>query len=179
LAAARVASRRRANPGAGLRFTLERQAPTEHDTLWRALASLEVLSLWKDREYLQWRYATHPDHVYHFAALYDGSTLVAEAVIALVGTTLWIADVFVRDRDLAIARALIARVLEQGLALHAAEAAFLGHDSGWFGQALEGFEARPAADVVYVGRGLSDDALTRRMELPGNWSLTFGDADFA
>lgn len=178
LAASRVAAKRRSDPGTGLRFTLERQPPAGHDVLWRALASLEVLSLWKDREYLQWRYAAHPDQVYHFAALYDGDTLVAETVIGLVGTTLWIAELFALGRELSLARALVARVLEQGLAWHAAEAVFLGHDAGWFAQALIGFDARPAADVVYVGRALADDALTRRMELPGNWLLTFGDADF-
>jgi predicted N-acetyltransferase YhbS len=177
LGSMRVSRLLRRYPGAGLRFELTREVPEEHDALWQQLSGLEVLSLWKDRRYLQWRYEQHPDQAWHFASLWSGTELRALAVLGVVKKTLWIAELFARDRSLDAARALVAKILETGLHWGVADVAFLGHDSGWFEAALVGFSKRPEMDVVFVGRGF-DDELTRMMELPGTWSLTFGDSDF-
>jgi hypothetical protein len=170
-------TRRRPPVGAGIRITAT--APDDADGLWDRIRSREVFSLWKDRRYLAWRYDANPDHRFEYVGLERSGSLDGLAVVTTLGSRLTICELLAGDGSPRTMTALLTAIetaaLERGL--DAVE--FIGHDSGVFADALAGYRCRLAQENVFCGRSLVDDpVLTERFALPGNWTLSYGDADF-
>ncbi len=162
----------------GAVFESATAVPADHDELWNACRSLEVLSLWKDSEYLRWRYAEHPDHEFAFVALREGGRLLALGVTVDVGGACILCELVTRQRRVGTARALVSHVAHAALGRGCRALQFFGSDAGFFDEVFRGFSHRVAVDNVLVGRSLAEDELDRRMAIAGNWTVTYGDSDF-
>lgn len=154
------------------------QVPPGHDTLWNEVRTESPLSLWKDAAYLRWRYELNPDHRFAFHTLRRGADLVALAVTVIRDGTVTVCELLVRGSDPALARRLVGELSAHHAAAGASEIHFLGHDGGMFQSAFEGFDQRQAAENVFVGAAIQDERLHALMADSGNWTVTYGDADF-
>jgi hypothetical protein len=152
--------------------------PDGVDALWERERTRVHVSLWKDREYLAWRYERHPEQRFEYHALVRGSELAGLAVTGIRDRMALLCELLEPDRDEAAGRLLVLSVCARVAGNGADEVHFLGHDDGWFGRVLEGFTAAPATENVFVGRAIADEALTAELADAANWTLTYGDGDF-
>ena len=159
-------------------FAIAAGVPGAYARLWKECAPLEVLSLWKDVPYMQWRYDENPDHRFEYAYLADGEEIVALAVLHRSPSRVMICELLVRDRNVSVGQALVTELCLRALAQGDARVAFLGHDLGFFRACLAGFRGAVAHDSVFCGRGLGDSLLEDLVPHADNWSITYGDADF-
>lgn len=172
----RLAEARAAAPG----FSVEHlsRLPEGLDALWDLERRRVRVSLWKDREYLSWRYERHPEQRFTYHVLSRGGVLTGLAVSGIRDRTALLCELLVPGRDEAAGRLLVLSACANAAEAGADEVHFLGHDDGWFGRVLDGFVAAPAPGNVFVGRGIDDEALTAEMADAANWTLTYGDGDF-
>lgn len=158
---------------------LTNTVPPEVDALWTECARELQVSLWKDREYLAWRYDANPDHRFEHIGLWTGERLRALAVVHADRERIMICDWLApRTEGPALARALVAAVCRDALARGADRVSFLGADDGRFSGAFRDFRSRPAPESVLTGRGLEDGRLDELVRDGSNWCLTYGDADY-
>lgn len=167
--------------GGGAAWNVEwrRTAPEDHDLLWAECAPELKLALWKDREYLAWRYDQNPDHEFEYVTLREGLRLRAVAVVfRQYGCDMICEWICRRAPGTALGRALVRAVCERALWCGADRVSFLGHDDGYFARCLAGFQARLAPECVLTGRGLEDGPLDALVRDRRNWTVTYGDADY-
>lgn len=175
----RLLTRARLGRDAKWKTEWRRTVPDDHDALWTACASELELSLWKDREYLAWRYDQNPDHEFLYVVLREGARLCGVAVVLRESGRCTICEwLCQRAAGPALGRALIQAVCEGCLRRGDDRVSFLGHDDGYFARCLAGFRVRPAPESVLTGRGLEDGPLDALVRDGRNWTVTYGDADY-
>lgn len=152
--------------------------PEGLDALWERARARVRLSVWKDREYLSWRYERHPEQRFEYHVLRRDGALEGLAVTGIRDRIALLCEMLVPGRDEAGGRLLALETCVRAAATGADEAHFLGHDDGWFGRVLAGFTPTPAPANVFVGRAIDDESLTGEMADGANWTLTYGDGDF-
>ncbi len=162
----------------GLAYASSADRPADYDALWNACRSHEVVSLWKDATYLDWRYGRNPDHAFRYETLRDGDTLRAFAVSVERDGVLILCELLVPGRSVDVGRRLVYEVAARALSRGLRAIQFFGHDAGFYAEVFERFERRTAFENVFVGRSLAADDLDQRMANPTNWSVTYGDSDF-
>ena len=152
--------------------------PPDQDALWSACAPELRLSLWKDREYLAWRYDRNPTHTFEYLSLRRGGTLVGLAVVLRGGRRATLCELLcVRAHGEAIGTTLVAEACRRSLAHRDLRVSFLGGDDGYFARCLRGFQLRPGPEV-FTARGFEGDAMDTLVRGRGTWNMTFGDADY-
>lgn len=171
-----LAAARAAAPGWSVEH--RERLPEGLDALWERERARVRVSLWKDREYLAWRYERHPEQRFEYHALFRDGALEGLAVTGIRDRIALLCELMVPGRDEAAARLLVLSLCARAAATGADEVHFLGHDDGWFDRVLAGFTARPASENVFVGRAIADEALTAEIADAAHWTLTYGDGDF-
>ena len=161
----------------GVRFCTSAAVPEGHEALWDACRSQEVLSLWKDSQYLRWRYDENPEHEFTYLYLTLDGAVAALAVIVEVDQVATICELLVREHDVRLARLLVSHACLRALERGTDKVRFLGYDAGFFDEAFEGFERNVSFENVFVGRAFRDAELNALASIPSNWTVTFGDAD--
>lgn len=164
--------------GAGLAFQVSPTVPDDYESLWAMVRSQEVLSIWKDADYLRWRYDRHPVRKFRYVTLRRKDELVALAVVVDLDGTWALCEFMVRGREVALGRLLADRVAREASAAGAARLEFIGHDLGFFDEAFAGFERRLSTANVFCGRSFSSGVLAELLPHGDNWTFTFGDGDF-
>lgn len=139
----------------------------------------EILCVWKDLDYLRWRYEKHPEHAYDFHLLARDGRPEGLVVSRRVGSTVAICELLHRTKDVAEAALLVGAVVRAHLGGPVQRIEFYGHDDGFFASAFAraGFRSRYSASFVFGGRVFDDDALRRRFVLDRNWTVVYGDTD--
>ncbi len=181
VAGARLATRRALLArlgGAGLAFRVAAELPAGYDALWDGWRSQEVLSVWKDADYLRWRYDRNPDHRFHHFMLSRGDALLALAVGVELDGALVLCELLVGGRDPLVGRRLALEVCLHARARGLRAVSFLGADAGFFADALAGFERRTSYANVFCGRAFTPGPLAELLPHAANWTVTFGDGDF-
>lgn len=97
------------------------------DGLWAQQAPHHALALIRDREYLRWRYAAHPTHVYQLLGLFLGPRLLGWAVTHRGEGRLRIVDLLIHRRWLRLALT----ALEQVAAAEGADKVEIWLPRGW------------------------------------------------
>lgn len=155
-----------------------REMPADHDALWHECAPRLALSLWKDREYLAWRYDRNPDHGFERAVLRDRGRLRGLAVVWRDHGRAMICELIVPRGEAGLGQALVRAVCARAARDGDDRVSCLAHDDGFLAGCLAGFRVRPAPESVLTGRGLEDGPLDVRVRDGSNWTVTFGDADY-
>lgn len=177
LAFRRSLVRRQAGGAIAAAFTSE--VPTDYEQLWSMVRSQEVLSIWKDADYLRWRYDRNPDHGFRYLALRRGGELIALAVTTAVAGMITICEFLVRGRDGSVGRVLAHELARDAFEQGARGLEFIGSDIGFFDEAFEGFERRLSTANVFCGRAFgSEGPLAELLPHGENWTIAFGDGDF-
>jgi len=175
----RTATRARLSAQGPWRETWSEAVPGDMDALWAECAPELRVTLWKDREYLAWRYDANPDHTFRHVALREDGRLRALAVVLFTPGRAMICDwIAPRSAGVPLGQALVRSVCREGLRHGVDRLSFVGADGGYFTAALAGFSSRPAPESVLTGRGLEDGELDVLVRDGKNWCVTYGDADY-
>jgi hypothetical protein len=164
--------------GPGIDVTVTPAVPDDYESLWAMVRSQEVLSVWKDADYLRWRYDRHPARTFAYHALRRNGELTALAVVVDLAGAWTLCEFMVRGREVAVGRLLLDRIARAATAAGAVSLEFIGHDLGFFDEAFEGFERRLSTANVFCGRSFEDGVLRELLPHGDNWTFTFGDGDF-
>ena len=164
--------------GSGVRFGISATVPDPYEALWDAWRSQEVLSVWKDSQYLRWRYDSNPDHDFRYLFLMRGPAMVAVAVMVELEGVAAICELLVGDRDVGLGQLLVSHVCLHAMERGMDKVRFVGFDAGFFDEILHGFDRQVAFENVFCGRAFQDRDLDALGAIAGNWTLTFGDGDF-
>jgi len=166
--------------GADLTLRVHDRVPTTYDALWDACRSLEVLSVWKDTKYFAWRYDQNPDRRFVYFAMTRGSgALAALAVGVDLGGVLTLCELMVEGRNVPVGRWLATEIGLFALSRGMRAVSFLGADQGLFADVFEGFTHERSYANVFCGRAFDATMLGELLAPAANWTVTFGDGDFA
>jgi predicted N-acetyltransferase YhbS len=176
LALRRSAVRRVAAPDAV--FRVHSIVPDGYDALWNECRSQEVLSVWKDADYLRWRYDRNPDHRFTYFTLARGDGSLAQAVGVEIDGTLALCELLVAGRDVLIGQRLALEICLHARSRGLGAVSLLGSDAGFFDEVFAGFSRRRSYADVFCGRSFDTGVLREILPHAANWTVTFGDGDF-
>jgi hypothetical protein len=162
----------------GVTFRVEDRVPAGYEALWNAWRSQEVLSIWKDSAYLQWRYDGNPDHRFTYYSLVRGDQVTAMAVGVDLDQVLTLCELIVGARDVRMGQRLIAEIAARALSENQRSVSFLGADAGFYDDVFAGFGHARSYSNVFGGRAFKPGPLEESLPHPQNWTVTFGDGDF-
>jgi len=160
------------------RIIVSNSCPKGYESLWNAIRSYEVLSVWKDSDYISWRYEQNPDNKFDFIYLSKNEEIKAFSVVLAEKEEAVIYEFLVRDKDVLIGRLLLLEMLSYYLKQGKNILIFSGMDSGYFRQVFRGFEDVSSFKDVFCGKVFEkEDPLNEFFSLPFNWTVTYGDLD--
>ncbi len=162
---------------AEVEFSTSDRVPEAYEELWQAVRSYEVISVWKDRRYLQWRYDEKPDSGYRYFFLSRKRRIDALAVVSIVDGNARIAELIVRDRSTALGQYLIWQSVSWLLnnVAHAVSCSVI--NQGFFEEVFrDGFKKNISNHVLCM-KVLGNDRLAKMAEFSSNWTITEGDSD--
>lgn len=141
--------------------------------------SFEVLSVWKDLEYLKWRYENHPKHRYRFHRLIISNKVEGLIVSRNCGDWIALCEVMNRTKDIEQTALLLEHVVDYYRQTPATEIAFWGFDTGFFETAFReaGFTMKNTSGIVFGIRISPDSHLEKIALMPHNWTISYGDTD--
>ena len=173
------AKARRLRYGNDLEITLSSSLPDDLEDLMRDKRTYEVLALWKDPQYLKWRYENHPGGTYIFHTARMRGTPRALMITRDCGDTIAVCDLLHRDNDEVPSLMLVDHVVTQYMGSPAQKIEFYGYDSGFFQFVFTscGFKSIPFSPLVFAGRVFSNSELEKAFLIPDNWTIAYGDTD--
>ncbi len=152
--------------------------PVGYEALWNAWKNQEVLSVWKDAKYFEWRYDRDPDYEFEYFTLEHGGQMVALAVGVEIDRALALCELMVAARDVAAGRLLVTEIARVALGRGLRAVGFLGCDAGLFDEVFKGFARTRSFANVLGGRAFAAGPLADDLPHGANWTVTFGDGDF-
>jgi len=158
-------------------FAVEDSVPGDFDTLWKTVSRHEVLSVWKDKAYLEWRYAENLSTGYRFYCLREDGELVALAVATSVRETLRVTELFSAQKDVPLAQLLVQHLTRRSMREPLRSITFTGRDDLYFESVFTGY-SRTASPLVFCLLVFDEAELGSRAHVPGNWTVTSGDLDY-
>jgi Acetyltransferase (GNAT) domain len=176
-----LASRRgvlRKLTGGSCAFWTSATVPDGYQALWDAWRSQEVLSIWKDAAYFQWRYDRNPDHAFRYFYLTRGVEMLALAVGVEIEGGLVLCEFLCRNRDVSLGRLLMTEICLHALRGRMKAVTFLAHDAGYFEDVTAGFSHQRSYSNVFGGRAFEGGLLAELLPHADSWTVTFGDGDF-
>jgi len=158
-------------------FHSDSKLPIHYDDFWNQIKKHQILSVWKDRDFMEWRYSnpTASCPTYYWSE--KEGTIDAFAITVNKGTHLYITDLMHADRNVFSARALIHFIGMAAVRQRITHLFFLGHDDGFFAAVLNGFDRLASNDVTLVFRPLASFPPENILTQPTAWVLTASDTD--
>ncbi len=137
----------------------------------------EVLSIWKDFNYMQWRYINHPNFTYSFHTLYVNDRIEGLAVTRNSEDSVAICEFLHRSKHPRQSVYFLRHIVKYYLKSSAQKIEFHGWDNGFFDYVFKacGFRSLPSS-FVFTAQAFDDD-LTQKLIIPDNWTIVYGDAD--
>ena len=138
-----------------------------------------IYSVWKDAEYLKWRYETHPEKKYRFHYLTKGHDVVALAVTRSHEKTQNIVEWMVKDKNPQWSDYLLQEIKRRSFNGKFQAIKFVGLDNGFYSQTFKSFKTKQLQHHLFCLRPLKKAESYSGVALPFNWSVTLGDWDDA
>lgn len=157
------------------------EVPRGTEDLLSEIRNYEVLSIWKDEDYINWRYRKNPSLNYRFHTLRRGGELQGMIITRSAGNRMAICEVLHRSRNSAESALLLNHVIGGALSRGAQIITFFGHDCGFYDDLFArcGFKKRYSGNYILGGRVFDDPDLEKHFYNPHNWTIVFGDIDIA
>ncbi len=161
-----------------LTFHKSKTVPEKYDELWKAIGPYEILSLWKDSEYFQWRYDENPDSDFEYFYLVQNGKIIALSVTtAKPGKDVFICELLVKDKNVLNGRFLINQIRATYAGGQHPRIRFIGSDIGFFAEVFQKFRSEIWFGIVFCARVFQGKTLKDDFVQPSNWTLTYGDID--
>jgi hypothetical protein len=155
------------------------ELPDDLDDCLAEIRDYEVLSVWKDLNYLRWRYQNHPNFIYKFHILRYINRINGIIITRNLGNRIAICDVLHRNKSVLQASILLCHVLLNYKDSGAQAIDFYGYDNGFFDTIFRmcGFKKSSISDFVFGGRVFVTNKFEKMFLMPHNWTITHGDTD--
>ncbi|MCP4547869.1 MAG: GNAT family N-acetyltransferase [bacterium] len=139
----------------------------------------EILSIWKDLDYLRWRYENHPEHDYRFHTLAVAGKPEALVITRDRGDAIAICDILHRTGNIPQTAILVQQIITEAFSSRAQRIEFYGHDGGFFEAVSNrcGMRVVPTSALTFGGRIFVQGKITPLFVLPQNWTVAYGDSD--
>lgn len=153
--------------------------PEGYDKFWEQIRKQEIISLWKDREYLSWRYDRNPLFKPTYFTCTENGNITAMAIATVHEGAGTICELMVKDNSLVLARLLV-----NSAAAHYRKAGleaikFYGHDRGFFEAVFSEFTRMPNQDLFFIAKQTNEDETLEKLLYQNiSWSITSGDFMF-
>lgn len=139
-----------------------------------------VLAVYKDEEYLRWRYEQHPEHSYHFHLLVRDGAPAALGVVRPVADVAAICELIVPQTDPVAGVRLLREIMAHYAArpqFHLVE--FLAHDVAYYDAVCERAGLRRDAHSQFrmTFRAFTTGLLPQLAIVADNWTIVHGDTD--
>jgi hypothetical protein len=163
----------------GTTISITSTTPSGYDQFWKHVRKQEIIALWKDSEYLNWRYDKNPRFKPTYFTCLENGNITAMAVTIVHDGAGTICELMVKDNNLALAKLLLNRI-----AVHYKKSGhdaikFYGHDRGFFETVFSEFTRIPSQDLFLVAKIVDgSDALKKLIYQNISWSITSGDFMF-
>ncbi len=163
-----------------IRIDVQTSIPEDVDALIEESRRYQILSIWKNSDYLEWRYVRHPLYRYEFHALKVRGRLEAVAVCRDCRDKVEICEFIHKTRHLRQSVLFLKKIIRYYTFRCAETIEFKGWDDGFFDYIFKaaGFSGFPCTSLVFVGRAFSPVRLEKMWTNPLNWTVVMGDADF-
>ena len=163
----------------GLTVDVSHAIPADCDEALKQIHDYEVLAIWKDRPYLQWRYERSPSRQYLVFALRRDGVTHGLVVGRVRGDTLALCEVLHRRKDVRETAYLLQRVVRHARRLPVDRVEFHGFDNGFFEAAFDraGFTREAFSRYIFIGKVMGDPELEQYFYHAPNWSISWGDGD--
>lgn len=167
--------------GSGVDIKVESALPDDLSPMLLEINNHEVLSLWKDLDYLIWRYERHPVFQYKFHVLRVHGRPEALIVSRDCGDSIKICEMLSRTKNAAQATLLLRQALRYFYGhSSSSRVEFYGHDTGFF-ETVFGmcrFKMQPRSSIIFGGRAFRESRLKQMFQRSDNWTVSYGDCDF-
>lgn len=164
----------------GLKFQHSNSIPFNYDRFWDVVKQSEIISIWKDRDYLTWRYDRCPDRRYEYFFLVDKDDEIAALCIVLVSDGQFvICELMAVNRNTRMAQYLLSLVTRAALRLRSNEIRFSGWSPDFFEEAFKNFDRQGNWNSIFCIYCPIEGALQHAARNSQNWTVTFGDTDGA
>jgi len=164
-----------------LEVRVSRSIPADLEQVLHDHREQEVLSVWKDCEFLDWRYVKHPDSTYDIHVLYADQAPCAVAICRVREGAVHICELMHRNHDVRETAMLLGHLSSYYARSRAQILSFLAWDAGFYDAAFNeaGFTAKPFSPLTMVATAFERSAIASLYAFPSNWAVGFGDVDVA
>lgn len=155
------------------------QLPSDVGDLLLEINTYEVLSIWKDFDYLRWRYEKHPGTRYLFHLLKYNGAYESIIVTKTENQETHICEVLSRSKNQILTLILLYHAIIHAINNKAQKIDFHGYDNGFFSCLFDyaGFK-KGKSNFVLCGKTFSENKkLHDFFCLPNNWTISVGDID--
>jgi Acetyltransferase (GNAT) domain len=164
----------------GFKFRRSNSVPSNYDTFWHSVKQSEIISVWKDRNYLTWRYDRCPDRQYEYFFLENGNREIAAlCVVRISGDQFLLCELMAVNRNTRMAQYLLSLVTRAALRLRSKGIQFSGWSPDFFDEAFKSFDRQGNWNNIFCIYSPNESALSLAARNPANWTVTFGDTDGA
>jgi hypothetical protein len=164
----------------GLKFRHSNSVPSNYDTFWNAVKQSEIISIWKDRNYLTWRYDRCPDRQYEYFFIEDGNNEIAALCVVRISDGQFVlCELMAVNRNTRMAQYLLSLVTRAALRLRSNIIGFSGWSPDFFDEAFKSFDRQGNWNAIFCIYCPNEGALPLAARNPANWTVTFGDTDGA
>ena len=164
----------------GLGFALWDEVPHEYSVFWEKVKSQHELTVWKDIDYLNWRYKKNPDRKFKYCGLMKEGELRAFSVVFPSSAGVQICEFEVLGLDTKVGRALIRSLVKHCLDHRIRVLEYVGSRDEYLVRIFAGFKGVELEDVVFCGRVFGGEKQSELAEVSKKsraWKITFGDLD--
>ncbi|MBI4405341.1 MAG: GNAT family N-acetyltransferase [Deltaproteobacteria bacterium] len=155
---------------------LNHEVPPGYSEFWEAYCS-KTISLWKDLEYLRWRYDLNPIRDFIYFCIYRDNLLKAMAVGTFIDETLRLCELMIRHRDIPLGRNLVNAIAAFAKRKRAAKVIFSGTDGTFYDDVLLPNPSSILPMHVLVVRMLKPVPIEDQLMSGHPWAVSLGDFD--
>ncbi len=150
--------------------------PDGYEEFWNEVKARELICIWKDSQYMRWRYDSNPSRQAVYIVARRCDSIVGLVNYAQRNSILYILELLVPSYDVSLGKLLVSTVIKESLEKNVELVKFYGHDRGYFELVFSEFTRQPSEDLSFQAQ-FNDDALREICTQSLNWSATTGDTD--
>lgn len=167
------------NKSANYEIKTTRELPYDLGEMLLEINNYEVLSIWKDIDYLKWRYECNPCFNYSFHTIKIEDKYEGIIVTKTENRESHICEILSRSKNQTLTLILLYHVIFDAVYNKSQRIDFHGYDNGFFACLFDcaGFKYRKS-NFILCGKAFNEDSdFKSTFVLPNNWTISVGDID--